>query len=152
MKKLSLLYHITFAAFASLSGKQQAGKHYDRPKNIYNNNHTVYALCSCFTPTPQKTLTVEIGSPVYYVSEHGDHFVARYGSLSDNSLHFVKVKMPDKREYTLPQVVSASGVRYTDERAIVWWTHQGTVRVDVRGEDGKWKTKYPELREVTGEN
>lgn len=76
--------------------------------------------------------------------------MARYGSLSDGSLHFVKVEMPIGRRYTLPQVVSASGVRYTDERELVWWTHQGTVRVDTRDADGNWETKYPELREVSG--
>ncbi len=109
-------------------------------------------LCSCFTNLRYKNLTVDIGQPVHYISEDGQRFVARYGSLSDNSLHFVKVKMPDGREYTLPQVISASGVRYTDDREIVWWEHHGTVRVDVRDTDGSWITKYPELREVNGKN
>ena len=105
-------------------------------------------LCGCVTSLGKTVLTVEIGQPVYYKSDSGDQFMARYGSLSDASLHFVKVKIPDGREYTLPQVVSASGVRYTDEKEFVWWTHQGTVRVDVRDVDGKWKTKYSELKEV----
>ena len=110
------------------------------------------SLCSCVTSLGQTALTADIGQPVHYISEQGDYFVAKYGSLSDGSLHFVKVKMPDGREYTLPQVVSASGVRYTDERALVWWTHQGTVRVDVRDAEGNWKTKYSELREVPEKN
>ena len=110
------------------------------------------SLCSCGTSPRQKTLTVNIGKPVYYISGQGDRFAARYGSLSDGSLHFVKVTMPDGREYTLPQVISASGVRYTDERELVWWTHQGTVRVDVRDTEGNWTTKYSELREVPGKN
>ena len=105
-------------------------------------------LCGCVTSLGKTVLTVEIGQPVYYKSDSGDQFMVRYGSLSDGSLHFVKVKIPDGREYTLPQVVSASGVRYTDEREFVWWTHQGTVRVDVRDADGKWKTKYSGLKEV----
>ncbi len=97
-------------------------------------------------------LTADIGPPVYYRSDKGDQFVARYGSLSDGSLHFVKVEMPDGKEYTLPQVVSASGVRYTDERELVWWTHQGTVRVDVRDADGNWETRYSELSEIQEKN
>jgi membrane-bound inhibitor of C-type lysozyme len=105
------------------------------------------SLCGCIT-NPPTVLTAEIGAPVHYRSDNGALFVARYCSLSDGTLHFVKVKMPDGRQYTLPQIVSASGVRYTDERELVWWTHQGTVRVDIRGAEGKWKTTYSELREV----
>jgi len=96
----------------------------------------------------ETALTVDIGPPVTYESANGDQFVARYGSLSDCSLPFVKLKMPDGQEYTLSQAVSGSGARYTDDRSIVWWEHQGTVRVDVRDSDGKWKTKYSELKEV----
>ncbi|MDW7773578.1 MAG: MliC family protein [Desulfobulbaceae bacterium] len=97
-------------------------------------------------------LTVDIGQPVHYTSGDGDTFTARYGSLSDGSLHFVKVKMPDGREYTLPQVVSASGVRYTDEQEVVWWTHQGKVLVQTRGSAGSWQQNYPELRKFSGTN
>jgi membrane-bound inhibitor of C-type lysozyme len=102
-------------------------------------------LSTCATSQPKTALTVDLGPPVYYTNEDGDQFVARYGSLSDGSLHFVKLQMPGGHEYTLPQVVSGSGVRYTDEREIVWWTHQGTVRVNVRDAEGKWITMYPEL-------
>ena len=97
-----------------------------------------------------EALTVKITPPVYYESGTGERFAARYGSLSDGSLHFVKIKMPDGHEYTLPQVISGSGARYTDEKEIVWWEHHGTVRVDVRTSDGKWVTKYQELKEVEG--
>ena len=107
-------------------------------------------LCGYLNCSGEPALTVDIGQPVYYLSEQGDRFAARYGSLSDGSLHFVKVTMLGGREYTLPQVVSASGVRYTDERTLVWWTHQGTVRVDLRDEEGTWNTIHPSLREVAG--
>jgi membrane-bound inhibitor of C-type lysozyme len=93
-------------------------------------------------------LTVNLGPPVYYKSESGELFMARYGSLSDDSLHFVKIKTPGGRKYTLPQVMSASGARYTDDREIVWWTHHGVVRVDVRDDNGKWIVNYPELKEI----
>lgn len=105
-------------------------------------------LAGCAGSCRETRLTVDIGQAVYYISEDGDRFVAKYGSLSDKSLHFVKVSLPDGREYTLPQVMSGSGVRYTDDRDLVWWTHQGTVRVDMRDADGNWVTKYPELREI----
>ncbi|MCF8127626.1 MAG: MliC family protein [Deltaproteobacteria bacterium] len=111
---------------------------------------SVVSLCACFGNPQNKVLTVDIGSPVYYENKNGDHFEAKHGSLSDGTLHFVKVKMPDGQEYTLPQAVSGSGARYTDDKEIVWWEHQGTVRVDVRDSEGKWKTKYSGLKEVSG--
>jgi membrane-bound inhibitor of C-type lysozyme len=106
------------------------------------------SLWGCAANPHKTVLTADVGPPVHYSSDSGDHFVARYGALSDGSLHFVKVETSDGQEYTLPQVVSASGARYTDERELVWWTHQGTVRLDVRGADGNWETRYPELKEV----
>jgi len=56
-------------------------------------------------------LTVNVTPPIYYENVTGERFVAKYGSFSDGSLHFVKIKMPDGHEYTLPQVLSGSGVR-----------------------------------------
>jgi len=108
--------------------------------------------CAGNQPKVKPSLSVDIGEPVHYRSENGEEFVARYGSLSDGSLHFVKLKMPDGQEYTLPQVVSGSGVRYTDERGVIWWTHQGSVRVDMRDDEVQWVTRYPELREVPKSN
>lgn len=112
----------------------------------------ILSLCTCAATPHGTALSANLGPPVYYRSDDGARFVARYGSLSDGSLHFVKVKMPDGQEYTVPQAVSASGVRYTDEREIVWWTHKSTVRVDVRDAEGAWKTRYSELREVPEKN
>lgn len=106
------------------------------------------SLCGCATGSRKSALTVQIGPPVHYRSANGVAFVARYGSLSDGSLWFVMVTMPDGREHTLPRVVSASGARYTDEREIVWWTHQGKVRVETRDAQGNWGTTHPELHEI----
>jgi membrane-bound inhibitor of C-type lysozyme len=103
---------------------------------------------ACATNPQKEVPTVEIGPPVTYESANGEKFVARYGSLSDGTLHFIKLKMPNGREYTLPQTVSGSGARYTDDREVVWWEHRGTVRVDGRGAGGKWVTKYSDLKVV----
>ncbi len=105
---------------------------------------------SCATNPQKEVPTVEIGTPVTYESANGERFVARYGSLSDGTLHFIKLKMPNGREYTLPQTVSGSGTRYTDDREIVWWEHRGTVRVDVRGAGGKRVTEYSDLKLLHG--
>ena len=105
----------------------------------------VSLLTACGCATHQR-LGAKLDQATYWRSQKGERFVARYGALSDDSLHFVKVTMPDGREVTLPQAVSASGARYTDEKDVVWWEHQGTVRVDVRREDGKWDENRWELR------
>jgi membrane-bound inhibitor of C-type lysozyme len=68
--------------------------------------------------------------------------VARYYTLSDNSLHFVKLLMPDGREYTLPNAVSASGARYTDDRELVWWTKGDSAFVQTRDRNGEWQIMY----------
>jgi membrane-bound inhibitor of C-type lysozyme len=108
----------------------------------------ILSLSSCDTGKNDSGLSVKMSPPVYYQSKNGDRFVAQYGSLSDGSLHFVKIKMPDGREYTLPQAISGSGSRYTDERELVWWEHQNKVRVDARNADGEWINIYSELSQI----
>lgn len=110
------------------------------------------SLASCTTNSLPVRLGTRIGPPVHYEGPDGARFVARYGSLSDGTLHFVKVQMPDGRQLTLPQVVSASGVRYTDDRELIWWTHQDIVTVQTRDAAGQWQTRYPELREADAKN
>ncbi len=97
------------------------------------------------TQTTQSMLTVNLQPPVLYVNKQGKSFEAIYGSLSDNSLQFVKITTPDGKKYTLPQVLSGSGARYTDDREIVWWEHHGVIRLDIRDEKGRWKEGYEEL-------
>ncbi len=77
-----------------------------------------------------------------------ERITARYYSLSDDSLSFVKVTMPDGKIYTLPNVVSASGARYSDDRELVWWTKGDTAFAEKRGEDGQWKTVYTDCRVI----
>lgn len=54
--------------------------------------------------------------------------VADYG-LSDDSLSFVKFTL-DEQAYTLPRVVSASGVRYTDLNRVEWFTKGDTASLN----------------------
>jgi len=88
------------------------------------------------------TLTVLGGDPVDYNCGNGDRIVARYYTLSDSSLHFVKVLMPDSLEYTLPQVLSGSGARYTDDRMLTWWIKGDSASVEMRDDNGDWQTIY----------
>jgi len=93
------------------------------------------------------TLKVSGGNEIVYQSDSGEQIIARYFTLSDHSLEFVKVTLPGGREYTLPQAISASGVRYTDDRELVWWTKGNTAFAEVRDANGQWKRKY-ECKEI----
>ncbi|HOI73472.1 MAG TPA: MliC family protein [Syntrophales bacterium] len=95
-------------------------------------------------------LTVSGGMAVRYACENGDRVLATYYQLSDGSLSFVKVRMPDGKVYTLPQALSASGSRYTDDRELVWWTKGDLAFAEVRDDNGEWTQKYRDCR-VTSE-
>lgn len=99
-------------------------------------------LCGCTAKRNPAALTVLGGTPVIYESDSGYRIIARYFTLSDSSLDFVKLTLPGGKEYTLPQAMSASGVRYTDDRELVWWTKGKTAFAEVRDETGQWVRKY----------
>ncbi|MHB8771505.1 MAG: MliC family protein [Syntrophales bacterium] len=94
------------------------------------------------------TLTVRPGERAVYRCEGGERIVARSYSLSDRSLDFVKVLLPDGREVTLPQALSASGVRYTDDREWVWWTKGDSAFAETRAPDGEWRIAYKNCRQT----
>ena len=106
----------------------------------------VLQLGACCT-TPKAASRIEaVGNPYTYVTNNGEEIVATYYHLSDESLSFVKVVLPDGKEYTLPQAVSASGARYTDAMSLVWWSKGDTARVEIMGDDGEWVALYEECR------
>jgi len=90
----------------------------------------------------ENRLTVQGGDPVVYRCGNGERIEARYYALSDNSLDFVKVRIPDGKEYTVPRVLSASGVRYTDDMELVWWTKGDSAFAEMRDANGDWQTSY----------
>jgi membrane-bound inhibitor of C-type lysozyme len=103
------------------------------------------AVLSCLTgcqATEQAGLTVLGGDPVIYTADDGSQITARYYTLSDSSLHFVKVLLPDGQAYTLPQSVSGSGARYTDDMMLTWWIKGDSASVEMRDDDGQWQTIY----------
>jgi membrane-bound inhibitor of C-type lysozyme len=99
----------------------------------------VAALIVGCASTDESTLTARGGKPVTYRCAHGEKVAARYYALSDESLRFVKLVMPDNRSYTLPLALSASGTCYTDERELVWWSKGDGASVQRRDADGKWR-------------
>ncbi|NOQ21998.1 MAG: lysozyme inhibitor [Candidatus Aegiribacteria sp.] len=97
-------------------------------------------------------LTVLGGESVNYQCENGDRIVARYYTLSDSSLHFVKVLLPDDEEYTLPQALSGSGARYTDGRMLIWWIKGDSASVEMRDKNGDWQSIYGKCCAVSASN
>ncbi len=113
------------------------------------------AALSCVTGCQndeQDALTLLGGEPVDYQCENGDRIIARYYTLSDSSLHFVKVLMPDNDEFTLPQALSASGVRYTDDRMLTWWIKGDSAFVEMRDQNGEWQTIYENCKVISDPN
>ncbi len=98
----------------------------------------------------ENRLTVRGGDPIVYRCGNGERIEARYYTLSDNSLDFVKVHVPDGKEYTLPRVLSASGVRYTDDMELVWWTKGDSAFAEMRDANGDWQTRYDNCKELPG--
>jgi len=85
-----------------------------------------------------------------YLTDTGERIVARYFALGDDSLEFVRLAMPDGEVYTLPRVVSASGVRYSDDARLSWWTKGDEVLVERRDAAGRWQRMYRRCREEPG--
>lgn len=90
----------------------------------------------------KEVLGVNKNAAAVYNCEKGEEIKAEYFSLSDNSLHFVRVILPGGKVYTLPQVVSASGARYTDEREIEWWIKGDSAMLKRRSDNGSWVNIY----------
>jgi len=105
------------------------------------------AFCGCAV-AQVPGLTVTGGEAITYHCGNSAQIVARYYSLSDKSLDFVKVRLPGGNEYTLPQVLSGSGVRYSDDRELVWWTKGASAFAEMRDQNGDWQVKYDKCAET----
>ena len=97
----------------------------------------------------EQELTVKGGDPVEYGCDNNVAITARYYQLSDDSLSFVKVRTPDGKTYTLPQLVSGSGVRFSDEFQLLWWTKGDTAFAQKIDDKGEWRTVYDNCRETS---
>lgn len=105
----------------------------------------VFVMLGCVSGcayVKQETLAARAVAHVVYECEKGYRIVATYYSLADGSLDFVKVRLHDGRERTLPRVLSASGVRYTDDRDLVSWTKGESAFAETRYEKGHWQVLY----------
>jgi len=88
-------------------------------------------------------LSISAGKCVTSECKNGQRIIAKYYSLSDGSLNFVKVTLPDRKGHTLPNGVSASGARYTDDLKLIWWIKGETAFAETRTESGECKSRIP---------
>jgi membrane-bound inhibitor of C-type lysozyme len=98
----------------------------------------IIAFTGCSTIAKEK-LTVELTQEVEYICSDESKIEARFYTLTDNSLNFVKVKMVDGKEYTLPQVIAASGARYSDEYSLQFWIKGNSMTLYKMNEEREWE-------------
>lgn len=87
------------------------------------------------------SISAIVGKEYVYLCTDGSVVKAQFGELSDKSLRFVKIKMDNGKEYTLPQLISASGARYSDEYELEFWIKGNRVTISKMNENGEWKVE-----------
>lgn len=86
-------------------------------------------------------LQVSAGEVIVYQCESNDQITVRYYSLSDSSLSFVKLHLPNESEITLPNVLSASGVSYSSG-SVKWSENNGRASIYIQDKDRQWQPLY----------
>jgi membrane-bound inhibitor of C-type lysozyme len=91
-------------------------------------------------PETERAPAVEMRKPVSYRCDGGGRLEVRYGRLGDGSLSFARLQPPGDSPLTLPQLVSGSGTRYSDEQRWQWWSKGEEGFLQRRDNDGQWRT------------
>ena len=81
---------------------------------------------------------VERVSQQLYRCGGGETVDATYYELNDRSLAFVRLLLPGGRRLTLPQVMSASGERFSSDQDVTWWVKGNSGFVQQRDGQGDW--------------
>lgn len=101
----------------------------------------VVAMSGC--AQTREPLFVTGGVQVHYRCEFNRPITARYYSVSDRSLEFVKLILENGQEYTLPKIAVPLGERYTANRELAWGSTDGKMRfLEKRDENGQWSILY----------
>jgi membrane-bound inhibitor of C-type lysozyme len=88
------------------------------------------------------------GPQVVYRCAGGRELVVSYFTLSDGSLDFVRLRLPEGQRSTLPRLVAASGVRYSDEARFQWWTKGAGGFLQERSAEGQWRMALRDCRSL----
>lgn len=77
---------------------------------------------------------------VIYQDNNGQKVTAVYHNPSDGKDTFsVTLKIPNRQPIILKQGFAASGVRYTDDKTLVWWTKGGEAFIMEPDGKGDWE-------------
>jgi len=94
-------------------------------------------LTSCST-----TLKAQVVNRTSYAAGTGETLTVQYYELEDQTLGFIKIGIPEAGVMTLPRVLSASGAKYTDQAAFMWWTKGSEGTLYRINNNGEWDTLY----------
>ena len=92
-------------------------------------------------PIKNKALTISKNGEHLYQCGNNVQVKATYYALSDDSLSFVKLALPNEPEITLAQAISASGERYSNE-SLEWWVTGLEAFAQTRNQDQEWQFMY----------
>ena len=81
-------------------------------------------------------------------STGGERLEATYYELRDRSLAFVRLRLPDGRQLTLPQIASASGARFSADRELTWWIKGNSGFLQQRDSEGEWRVTLKDCDSV----
>ena len=88
------------------------------------------------------------GASVSYRCSGGEQVEATYYELRDRSLAFVRLRLPDGRQLTLPQIASASGARFSADRELTWWIKDNSGFLQQRDSEGEWRVTLKDCDSV----
>jgi membrane-bound inhibitor of C-type lysozyme len=91
-------------------------------------------------------LSVLLNSSVNYQCADKTKLTVKYYSLSDKSLGFIKIKIGAQAEQTLPESISGSGAKFSDQRNLTWWTkgNKGDIYLSNDGPEDSWPLAHTE--------
>lgn len=98
--------------------------------------------CSAAAWSGCMTARVQTIARVVYGCSGGVEIKASYHRLSDGTLQWVKLTLPDGEERVLPRAVSASGDRYSEEFDLDWWARGNEAFARTRDAEGNWVRLY----------
>lgn len=93
-------------------------------------------------------LSILARKPLTYQCDEQHQVIVKYYALSDESLFFAKIELPDSPEITLAGEASASGMRYSNG-AVAWQGKGRQASMQVRNQYNQWQFHYRECEVVT---